>query len=367
MAPKNKINLKDKLEDGELDLSMSDLQEVPVRDIAVLKKATSLDLSNNRLTSLGKNFISLTQIVKLDLSKNLLKELPEDFGEMSQLKHLDLYSNQLKHLPLSFYKLKSLRWLDLKNNPLVPAVAKVAGQCLDSTQCVQCAKDVVIFFTQMKEQIEEETARREEQRQVELEAEALHQRQQQKKKDRKKAMKAKKNKAKADKVSDATEFIQDVYPEYPVINTAPVSSAKKAKTPAAKAKSCSCLKFFMTLFFFLGISSLVYSTMKTDNAVLFKQKAIDLWTQSVEKVPENYRPWALQLGDSISKLHAMTDRGVENIMKYVDELKQNENVSNYLNLAADIWKIFLTESRKILNVLSDKAVIITNEIKKKIV
>lgn len=33
MAPKNKINLKDKLEDGELDLSMSDLQEVPVRDI----------------------------------------------------------------------------------------------------------------------------------------------------------------------------------------------------------------------------------------------------------------------------------------------------------------------------------------------
>lgn len=73
MAPKNKINYKDRLENGELDLSMSDLQEVPIKDIvslselffnkikililnvlqAQIKKATSLDLSNNRLTSLG--------------------------------------------------------------------------------------------------------------------------------------------------------------------------------------------------------------------------------------------------------------------------------------------------------------------------
>lgn len=28
-----KINLRDRVEDGEIDLSMSDLQEVPVRDI----------------------------------------------------------------------------------------------------------------------------------------------------------------------------------------------------------------------------------------------------------------------------------------------------------------------------------------------
>ncbi|CAG2059727.1 unnamed protein product, partial [Timema podura] len=31
--PSNKLNLRDRVEDGELDLSMSDLEEVPVRDI----------------------------------------------------------------------------------------------------------------------------------------------------------------------------------------------------------------------------------------------------------------------------------------------------------------------------------------------
>lgn len=33
MSPKVKINLKDKYDDGELDLSMCDLQDVPVKDI----------------------------------------------------------------------------------------------------------------------------------------------------------------------------------------------------------------------------------------------------------------------------------------------------------------------------------------------
>lgn len=36
MAPKTKINLKDRFEDGELDLSLSELQEVPVREIVCL-------------------------------------------------------------------------------------------------------------------------------------------------------------------------------------------------------------------------------------------------------------------------------------------------------------------------------------------
>lgn len=34
MAPK--MNLKDKVEDGEVDLSMADLQEVPVKEIVGL-------------------------------------------------------------------------------------------------------------------------------------------------------------------------------------------------------------------------------------------------------------------------------------------------------------------------------------------
>lgn len=153
MAPSAKLNLKDKVEDGELDLSMSALQEVPIKEIAQAKKANKLDLSNNRLTSLGKNFATLTHIIHLDLSNNMLKELPENFGNLKQLKHLDLYNNKLTHLPLSFSQLKSLKWLDLKNNPLVPALAQVAGPCLDAQQCQKSAKNVVDFLSKMQDKV----------------------------------------------------------------------------------------------------------------------------------------------------------------------------------------------------------------------
>lgn len=33
MAPSTKINLKNKIEDGVLDLSMSGLQEIPIKEI----------------------------------------------------------------------------------------------------------------------------------------------------------------------------------------------------------------------------------------------------------------------------------------------------------------------------------------------
>lgn len=82
---------------------------------AQFKKANNIDLSNNKISNIGKNFpVSLTHIVKLNLSKNLLKSLPENFGELVNLKHLDLYNNKIQTFPLSFGNLKKLEWLDVK-------------------------------------------------------------------------------------------------------------------------------------------------------------------------------------------------------------------------------------------------------------
>ncbi|KAH0629446.1 hypothetical protein JD844_011517, partial [Phrynosoma platyrhinos] len=131
------VNLKDKLEGNELDLSLSDLNE------AGLPKATILDLSCNNLTALPSDFCSLTHLVKLDLSKNQLQQLPSDFGRLVNLQHLDLLNNRLVTLPVSFAQLKNLKWLDLKDNPLDPMLAKVAGDCLDEKQCKQAAIRVV--------------------------------------------------------------------------------------------------------------------------------------------------------------------------------------------------------------------------------
>ncbi|XP_012228078.1 leucine-rich repeat-containing protein 59 [Linepithema humile] len=159
----NKLKLKDvkdKLKDDTLDLSLCELKEVPVREIASLRKVTNLNLSTNLLTSLPTTFINLKQIVKLDLSRNMLDELPENFGEITKLKHLDLYANKISRLPLSLSELKNLRWLDLKENPLTPAVASVAGPCSNVQECQACARNIVTYLSNVKLDIDKERLRR---------------------------------------------------------------------------------------------------------------------------------------------------------------------------------------------------------------
>ncbi|KAM4525209.1 leucine-rich repeat-containing protein 59 [Odontesthes bonariensis] len=137
------LNMKDKISGNEMDLSLSNLTEVPVRELALFPKATVVDLSCNNLVSLPPEFCSLTHLVKLDLSKNQLTCLPDDLGNLVNLQHLDLYNNKLIVLPVSFSQLRSLKWLDLKDNPLEPTLAKAAGDCLDEKQCKQCASKVL--------------------------------------------------------------------------------------------------------------------------------------------------------------------------------------------------------------------------------
>ncbi|CAI9569683.1 unnamed protein product [Staurois parvus] len=153
-------NLRDKLDGNELDLSLSDLSEVPVRELAALPKATVLDLSCNKLTTLPGDFCSLTHIVRLDLSKNQLVQLPSEFGRLINLQHLDLLQNRLTILPATFAQLRSLKWLDLKDNPLNPALAKVAGDCLDEKQCKDCAQKVLQHMKVIQEEQERELQRK---------------------------------------------------------------------------------------------------------------------------------------------------------------------------------------------------------------
>lgn len=149
-------NLRDKLEDENLDLSLMQLDDVPVKEIACLPKGTTLDLSNNLLRFLPENFPTLTHLIKLDLSKNQLAELPEYFGQLKNLRHLDLYSNQLSMLPVSFCQLKNLKWLDLKNNPLLPTLLQAAGPCITGPDCAMCAKKVVALMQSRQSQLERE-------------------------------------------------------------------------------------------------------------------------------------------------------------------------------------------------------------------
>ncbi|XP_052846802.1 leucine-rich repeat-containing protein 59 [Drosophila gunungcola] len=147
---KVKVNVKERVVDESCDLSLSELSEIPVREIASFKRVTVLDLSSNRLVNLGKNFSILTRLVRLDLSKNQITFLPEDFGQLEQLRHLDLYNNCLEHLPISFGQLRRLRYLDLKGNPLTPAWEKIVGCCSTQRDCQQAAKNTVSICANYK-------------------------------------------------------------------------------------------------------------------------------------------------------------------------------------------------------------------------
>uniref|UniRef100_A0A8C4PIM6 Leucine rich repeat containing 59 n=1 Tax=Equus asinus TaxID=9793 RepID=A0A8C4PIM6_EQUAS len=118
-------NLRDKLDGNDLDLSLSDPNEVPVKELAAFPKATLLDLSCNKVITLPSDFCGLRHLVKLDLSKTKLQQLWADFGRLVNLQHLALL-NRLLTLSVRF------------DNPLDPVLAKVAGDCLDEKQCKQC-------------------------------------------------------------------------------------------------------------------------------------------------------------------------------------------------------------------------------------
>lgn len=160
MSKSKALNLKDKINGKEMDLSLSNLTEVPVRELAAFPKATVLDLSCNNITLLPPEFCNLTHLIKIDLSKNQLTSLPEDLGNLSYLQHLDLYNNKLSVLPVSFSQLGSLKWLDLKDNPLEPELAKAAGDCLDEKQCRQCASKVLEHMRVLQEEADKAREKR---------------------------------------------------------------------------------------------------------------------------------------------------------------------------------------------------------------
>ncbi|XP_069808313.1 leucine-rich repeat-containing protein 59 [Dendropsophus ebraccatus] len=229
-------NLRDKLDGNELDLSLCDLSEVPVRDLAAIPKATVLDLSCNKLTTLPGEFCTLTHIVRLDLSKNQLLQLPSEFGRLVNLQHLDLLQNRLTALPGTFAQLKSLKWLDLKDNPLNPDLAKVAGDCLDEKQCKECAQRVLQYMKVLQAEQEQELQRKL------LEEQALKQKreaQQRQKEEREREQRRKQKalqKARKRKEFDALQAAQQEMMMMKKKETEPTDNHKIPSKPVHKQK-----------------------------------------------------------------------------------------------------------------------------------
>ncbi len=100
-----------------LDLSGNKFKTIP-SEIWNLKNLKHLGLYNNAIEKLPDEIANLENLQKLDLTANQLRTLPDSFGKLKNLQILNLFNNQLTTLPESFGNLKSLQTLDLTANQL---------------------------------------------------------------------------------------------------------------------------------------------------------------------------------------------------------------------------------------------------------
>lgn len=262
-------------------------------------------------------------MTKLDLSKNELTSLPEDFGNLHKLKHLDLYRNQIQHLPLSFSKLKDLKWLDLKDNPLVPAVAKIAGPCLDTKQCQTCARDVVNFFVKLENQVNTELEMRNKTRQKQLEIN------QQKKQVEKKEKKKEKQKQRREVV---------VVQQNEVPKSKSKKEPKKIKQDVIKKPKKSCAKTLLNLLFLSFFLLFIFTSVKLSFTKKVELYARDLYKITLDKLPPNIKPYGTQFGSIFQNVHEKTGNMTLRIVKYFDENIPKTTRDQILEHLRSIWQ-----------------------------
>ena len=101
-----------------LDLSGHALTSPVPTELANLKALTSLNLSNNQLSSFPEQVIELEKLQDLNLGRNQIATLPANIADLEELASLNLSYNDIAGLPTSISKLKLLTDLNLAANNL---------------------------------------------------------------------------------------------------------------------------------------------------------------------------------------------------------------------------------------------------------
>ncbi|KAK9880733.1 hypothetical protein WA026_013057 [Henosepilachna vigintioctopunctata] len=306
-----KLNVKERLNnDGEIDLSMLEIQDVPVREIALLKKATILNLYNNNISKLPDSFSSLTHLVKLDLSKNCLKELPENFGDLVRLKHLDLYQNQLVRLPLSFSKLKSLKWLDLKENRLEPTLYKVAGPCENTKQCQVCARNIINYLTRQQNRADLEKEEKEKQKRKQLELNE--------------------NKKKEEKKTKKKQISE--MPKNGTVHVLTKTEKKKLKKLKKQSDVTSSTRYSSILIIpLLLISLFILTSLNVRYLDKLENIIVNSYFKCISMLPNDYQTYGNIFAQHFKRVHVFTGEMILNLIHFLQNNEQCCLVYSFLN------------------------------------
>lgn len=103
---------------GVCNIEKQDLSELPEGLLALNKNLRTLNLSENKLSSLPPSIGTFTQLKILNISKNRIGSIPAEVGQLIKLETLLANDNRLTALPATVSNLRSLRDVSLASNQL---------------------------------------------------------------------------------------------------------------------------------------------------------------------------------------------------------------------------------------------------------
>ncbi|KXJ75382.1 hypothetical protein RP20_CCG011822 [Aedes albopictus] len=123
-----------------LDMANNLLEKVNFTEFNGMKELNFVDLSFNRIRVISIEMIDLPKLFKLDLSQNLLKNIPRNFGKLRALDDLNLSYNKLEYVEISHFNgLTKLKVLDLQfNNLLIGSLAPAILPALEVLRLESC-------------------------------------------------------------------------------------------------------------------------------------------------------------------------------------------------------------------------------------
>lgn len=104
---------------GVLQITQQRLQEFPphLRDFPNVLR--TLDLSENRFSTIPEALGKFTLLKHLNVNANRLTELPEALGLLVKLETLNAINNMIVHVPRQLENLRNLKQVHLSNNQIV--------------------------------------------------------------------------------------------------------------------------------------------------------------------------------------------------------------------------------------------------------
>ncbi|XP_032684155.1 leucine-rich repeat-containing protein 57 [Odontomachus brunneus] len=103
---------------GTLKLSQRKLDEFPQNLRALAPLLRTLDLSENKFTTLPNDIGDFTLLKQLNLSHNRLIDLPGMLGALAKLEGLNCAANQIRSIPPSLATLGHLKQVNLSDNQI---------------------------------------------------------------------------------------------------------------------------------------------------------------------------------------------------------------------------------------------------------